>query len=181
LQVIESIDDATHADIENATGRTRRPAGHARSLATSVVVVLGQLFVVVRVEQLIEFRAIAWLDQENPAFAERILVDGFGLVVEQFVDGDDLAGNRRLDVRGGLHRLHHRGAGARLHGRADFRQLDVYQVAELGLRMVGDAHPDQAVVFDAGPLVGLEEFQIARNLAHDQGPVIDRVRYRRRF
>src|SRR5690349_20916714 len=147
--------------------RARRAQPERRTTnGPSVVLVLDLFGVGVSVEQLIEFTTIADAHGEDPALAEGILVDGLGLVVEQFVDLDDLAGNRRIDVRGGLHRLDHRHAGAGLYARADLRQLHVDQVAELALRMVGDAHADDAVVFDAGPLVGFEELQIAGNLAH---------------
>src|SRR5574337_399055 len=88
--------------------------------------------------------------------------------VEQLVELDDFARDRGVDVRGRLDRLHHGNAAAGLHGRADLGQLDIDQIAELRLGVVGDTDPNQSVVFDAGPLVGLEEFQIAGNLAHDR-------------
>ena len=49
---------------------------------------------------------------------------------------------------------------------ADVGQFDVDQVAEQALRVVGDADGDLAIAFDARPLVGFEEFQIAGNIAH---------------
>jgi hypothetical protein len=49
---------------------------------------------------------------------------------------------------------------------ADVRQFHVDEVAEQALRVVGDADGDLAVAFDAGPLVGLEELEVAGDLAH---------------
>src|SRR5690606_32936461 len=80
------------------------PAAHGgrqrHALATgSVVVVLDQLFVLVGIEQLVELGTVAGANEKNPATPESILVDRLGLVVEQFIDLDDFAGNRRVDVR----------------------------------------------------------------------------------
>ena len=39
-------------------------------------------------------------------------------------------------------------------------------IAQQALRVVGNADGDLAVAFDAGPLVGLQELQVAGDLAH---------------
>ena len=61
------------------------------------------------------------------------------VVDDRLVDLHHLAGQRRIDVGGGLDAFHH---GAGLAGgdlALQFRQFDEHQVAELLLRVVGDA------------------------------------------
>jgi hypothetical protein len=131
-----------------------------------VIFVFDQFGVGVSVEQLIQLGAVACLHEKDPAVAIGVFVNGFGLVVEGFVDLDNFAGNRGLNVRSGLDRFDHSRTVTGFHCRTDLGKFNVNQVAELALRVVGDANTDQAVLFDTGPLVGLEEFQIAGNLAH---------------
>src|SRR5690606_29660914 len=68
--------------------------------------------------------------------------------------------------RSGLDRLHHGAGIAGIDAVAHRRQFDVDQVAKQALGVVGNADGDLAVAFDAGPLVGLHEPQVARDLAH---------------
>ena len=51
-------------------------------------------------------------------------------------------------------------------GVAHAGQLDIDEVAEQALGVVGNADGDLAVVFDAGPLMGFEELQVAGDFAH---------------
>src|SRR3546814_11570441 len=74
------------------------------------------------------------------------------------------------DLGRGLDRLDHGACGAGLGAVADRRQVDVDQVAEQPLSMVGDADGDLAVAFDAGALVGFDEVQVAWDLAHAGAP-----------
>ena len=68
------------------------------------------------------------------------------------MDLDDLAGDRRIDLRHGLHRLDRAGLVAVFERVTDFRQLDEDHLTELALGEVGD--PDGAdVVFEVDPLV----------------------------
>src|ERR1700761_517736 len=152
-----------HKKTTVATATAVRKTWHRRR---SVVVVFHDLGVLVGTQQFVEFATVADLDGKDPALAEGVFVDGFGGVVELFVDLHDFARHRRIDVGGGLDRLDHRSTLACLHLATDFRQLDIDQVAELTLGVVGNTHAYQAVVFDTGPFVGLEKFQIAGDLAH---------------
>src|SRR5690242_3877969 len=137
-------------------------------------VALDQLGIGIRIKQL--FQLVLGLgiglDQEQPAVAVGVFVDRFRLVAEDVVDRDDFAAHRRVHVGGGFHRFHHRAGGARLDVVADVRQFDVDQIAELALRVIGDTDAHLVGVFDAGPLVGLEEFQIAGYFAH--GSILSR-------
>ena len=62
-----------------------------------------------------------------------------GLSLSAGVDLDDLACHRRVQLGHGLHRLDRAERLARFSVRADLRQLDVDDVAELLLGVVGDA------------------------------------------
>src|SRR5690606_22556024 len=86
------------------------------------------------------------------------------------VDLDDRPRHRGIDVGSGLDRLDHRAGGARLDAVADGGQVDIDQIAEQALGMVGNTDGDLAVTFYSGPLVGLHELEIARDFAHRIAP-----------
>ena len=65
-----------------------------------------------------------------------------GLLVEAIVHRDDLAAHRRVELRHGLHRFDGAEHVVLRERRADLRQLDEHDVAELALRVVGDADGD---------------------------------------
>src|SRR6185295_19712712 len=68
----------------------------------SVLFFLDRLGVRIGVEQFFGFFGeVARLDDEDPAFAVRVLVDRLGLVAERAVDGDDFAGHRSVNIRRG--------------------------------------------------------------------------------
>jgi hypothetical protein len=71
-----------------------------------------------------------------------------------------------VPVTGGLDRLDHGAGVAGFDAVADVGQFDVDQIAKQALGVIGDADGDFAVAFDAGPLVGLQELQIAGNFTH---------------
>ena len=64
-----------------------------------------------------------------------------------------------------------RRALARFDAVADLRKLHVHQVAQQALRMVRDANGHAAAAFNARPFMGLEEFEVAGDLAHGVAPV----------
>src|SRR5512143_1584608 len=105
-----------------------------------------------RLEQLRERGRVRRRQLEEPRRV-RVGVDRLGGRRQLVVDGRDRSGDRRIDVGRGLHRLDD---GARLGGSddaPDLRQLDVDEIAERRLRVIGDADADGAVVARAHPLV----------------------------
>src|SRR5690606_6494492 len=112
-----------------------------------------QLAIGRRVEQLVEIAGIARLDPDHPAAGVGRLVDELGLVVEPRVDLDDLAVERRVEIRHGLDRVDVAEALAALDRLADAGQRDGGDVTELLDRVGGDADGDGPVVVAAGPLV----------------------------
>ena len=121
----------------------------------SVVFVFQGFGVRVRIQQLVELIGVGQFDHVHPAVAVGIFVDGFRLVRQRRVDLDDGAADRAVDVGGGLHRLDDRDLLVGLGGRADFGQLDVDQVTQQALGVVGNTDGDAAIAFDTGPLMGL--------------------------
>ena len=84
----------------------------------------------------------------------RILVQLLGSVGERLVDLDHFARNRRVDIRHGFHGLDRAERSALLDACADLRQIDVDDIAEFLLRVIGDADGAD-VAFDRDPLVFL--------------------------
>ena len=76
--------------------------------------------------------------------AVRVGVDQLGLVLELLVAGHHGAADRGVDLGDALGRLDLAERLARLHRGARLGQLDVDDVAERVLRVVGDADPDRA-------------------------------------
>src|SRR6185312_2647183 len=109
------------------------------------------------VHQVVHLLGIAYAQLHEPSIAHRVAVDAPGLAGELAVDGDDFARQRREDLTRRLDRFDHRRLLALLHAPADLRQLDIDDVAELALRVVGDADDDR-VALDANPLVILGVF-----------------------
>ena len=82
----------------------------------------------------------------------RVLVDRLGLGRELLVHGRDRAADGSVDVAHRLHRFDDaEGRGLREHG-PDRRELDEDDVAELLLRVIGDANRGD-VALDQHPLV----------------------------
>ena len=125
-----------------SAGRSGQPAGRPAREGSA----LERGLVRRGVEQGGELRRGGGSHLEQPAAAVRVVVDQLGGGVERLVAGDDLAGQRGVDVADRLGRLQlaaGRAGGDRL---ADLGQRDVDDVAERVLRVVGDADPDGAVV-----------------------------------
>ena len=73
--------------------------------------------------------------------------------------------DRRVNVTGRLYGFNDRDLSAGLRLRADFRQLDIDDVGQLGLRMIGDADA-RILAFAADPFVRLRVKKIVGNI-HD--------------
>src|SRR5215475_13871837 len=58
---------------------------------------------------------------------------------DPLVNFNDLALERRINLRSGLNRFHHRNDGARLNSFSGRREFDEHKIAELFLRVIGDA------------------------------------------
>ena len=105
-----------------------------------------------RTEQAVDLTRIGHLDHTEPALAIRVVVDPLGGVSQVGVHVDDDAADGRVDVGhrlGGLD-LAERLAG--LHRGTSGRHLDVHDVAERVLRVVGDADAG-ARTLDLDPFV----------------------------
>src|SRR5207249_1407355 len=100
---------------------------------------------------------------DHPA-AMRIGVDGFRLPLQHAVDLDDFAADRRVHLRDRLDRLDGSERLALLQRGPDFGQLDVYDVAELLLRIIGNSDL-AAIARNVDPLVVFRIF-VAAGLAH---------------
>ena len=106
------------------------------------------------VHEVLDLARVERFELEEPAFAVGVLVDPFRRVLECVVDRDDRAGDRGVDVRGRLHRLHHRDLRAGLDALVELRQFDVHHVAQGVLGEVADPDGHDAVVLvEARPLV----------------------------
>ncbi len=139
------------------------------------------LLVLVRPEELLGLALILEAEADHPAVAVRIGVHESGLLVEALVDGDDFAAQGGEELRDGLHRLDRAEDVHAPEGVADLRQLDVHDVAELSLRVVGD--PDLHDVRLVGALDVLVLFavqQVAGNVAHALAPNVGRREVYRR-
>src|SRR5690606_32063006 len=82
--------------------RTQAPGTHAgRTRRSGVFFELGG--VIVGAEQLVEFGLVVDLQLEQPAITVRVTVDQFRLVFQCAVYLNDFTGDRRIDIRCGLH------------------------------------------------------------------------------
>ncbi len=124
-------DDAQHlAAIGLGEGKiTHRGLRSRPRLFTSVVARL--------VHQAGKLALVGELHLEEPAFARGLDVDVARRVGQGGIALDHLAGRRRVDVGGGLHRLDHRDGLALGDLAAGRRHVDEHDVAELLLRILG--------------------------------------------
>src|SRR5581483_9983139 len=165
-----SAGTGAYTSVREDSEHRRRASCRAQQLfkSLSMLVAFDQFCIGIGVEQFFQlvFGFRVGLDDEKPAVAIGVFIDRFGLIAERFVDRDHFTADRRIHVRGGLDRFHDRAGVAGFDVVADVGQFDVHQIAQLRLRMIGDAHAHLVGVFDARPFVGLQEFQIAGYLAH---------------
>src|SRR6185437_15240601 len=103
------------------------------------------------VEECVEFAGIGELDLDNPGVV-RGGVDLVGLGLESLIDGGDGAGDGRVEVADGLDAFDGAEGLAGGDGVAYFRGIDVDDVAEGVLRVIGDADGSD-VAFDRDPLM----------------------------
>ena len=78
-------------------------------------------------------------DLDEPALAHRVAVHQRRIADDRRIDLDDLAGNRRVNLRRDLNRFDDRRRRALLEGRAGRRKLDKDHIPELLLRVLRDA------------------------------------------
>src|SRR4051812_17572066 len=117
-------------------------------------------------QQLVEVGGIRGLYAEHPC-GERVLVHLLGRGRQVRVGGDDLAGDGRVDVARRLHRLDHAHRLALRDLAPGLRRLYEDHVAQLLLRVVGDADAHGAVRLAAHPLVALGVAQLLRQFHGD--------------
>mmetsp|Transcript_4209 Transcript_4209/g.10926 ORF Transcript_4209/g.10926 Transcript_4209/m.10926 type:complete len:206 (-) Transcript_4209:117-734(-) len=108
------------------------------------------------IHELVQLARVGELDLRHPAVCLRRRVDQRRLVVERLVDLHDLTRHRRVDVARSLDRLDRAHRVILLDARAHLGQIDEDNVAQLLLRVVGDANGAD-VALNLDPLVVLAE------------------------
>src|SRR5450759_5215357 len=134
------------------------------------------LSVGVGLHQGIDLRRVARLDLDHPARAVGIGVHQRGLLVEPLVDRDDLARDWREQLGHRLHRFDRPEHIVLAEFRPDFRQLDVDNIAELALGVVGDADLRVAVLALADVLMLFRVLEIVRDVRHLCSAMVMRAR-----
>ena len=139
----------------DADGRQHRPpvivgqgdvgVGHG-VLAGFLLLGGDELLVGLRREEALKFAGIAQAHLEEPAAAVRLLVDQLRIVDRLLVHFDQLAADRREEVGDGLHRLYLSHLLVLGNLRAGGGQVEVDDVAELILSVVGDTDLRRAFV-----------------------------------
>jgi hypothetical protein len=116
----------------------------------------------------------------NSQFAYASAFTDSGASLTAWIRSGHFSGDRRVDVRGGLHRLDDRARFALRQLAACCRQLDEDQVAQLFLRVVGDADGDGAVGFAPDPFVrfGVLEIRPVYSFACAHGSLFGLVAWR---
>ena len=110
------------------------------------------------VHQAVELTRIVELQFEEPAFALGVTVHDRRIVSDLAVAVEDFTRNRRIDVRCGLYGFDDGGFLALVQVLAGFGDLREDDVAELLLRMVGDADR-RGVAVDPDPFMLLGEVE----------------------
>src|SRR5579862_881919 len=113
------------------------------------------------------------LDLDHPPVAIRVCVDQGGLFVESRIDREHGAGDRRHEIGDRLHGLDGAEHLVRAQMRADFRQLHEHDVAQLTLRVVGDANPGGLGAVDANVFVIFRVEQVGRDFGSHQIVTVD--------
>jgi len=108
------------------------------------------------IHQAVEFAFVGDLHLEKPRLAAGVGIDQSRLGGERVIDLDYFARDWRVDVGGGLDGFDHRGGFRLLQAAADLRQFDEHDVAELRLRVIGDADGGD-VALDGEPFVVVGE------------------------
>src|SRR5487761_2066115 len=120
------------------------------------------------VHQVGELRGFARPQAEEPR-SVGVLVDRLGSAGKGVVGSDDLARQRRVDVARRFHRFDDRTGLAGFHLAPRLGQVDVDQIAERRLRVVGDADRHCAVGLRAYPFVAVDVLEVGGN-AHGGTP-----------
>src|SRR5205823_9428013 len=107
---------------------------------------LDKTLIGVFVQQTIELFGICETQFDKPAVAHRVGIDLGRVGGERVIDLGHLSGDWRIDLARRLDRLDNRRFLALLDQLADFWQLDIDDVAELRLRIVGNADNGEVAV-----------------------------------
>jgi hypothetical protein len=103
-----------------------------------------------------------WLDASRRPVVESLLaVDERGVAFQRAVDLDDFARNGGVDFARRFHALDNARLSAAFHLRANFGQLDIDNIAQRLLRVIGHAN-DGNIAFNFDVLMIVAE----KNLAH---------------
>src|SRR5690242_14772417 len=97
------------------------------------------LLIFITVHQVFKVSWIADPDLDQPAVAVGVLVDDFRTLRQVFIHLDDGATDRRVNIGNSLNRFHHSEWIVLADLLSDRRQLDIYDLPELLLRMIGYA------------------------------------------
>jgi hypothetical protein len=111
------------------------------------------------VQEPVELPGIGKAQLEEPALAHRVGIDLCRVAGECVIDLGDLSGDRRIDLARRLDRFDDGGLLAPLDPPADFGQLDIDNIAELRLRVVGDADGGEIAV-EPDPFMILGETEL---------------------
>src|SRR5256884_1777107 len=146
--------------------RGRRPA--SRSWVRCQTASLRDVLLVrLAGEQLIDVRCVLHLQLDHPSRAVGIAVHERRIAFEGRVHFGDRARHRRVQLRHGLHRLDGAEYVPSPEGRAHLGEVDVDDVAELSLGVVGDADMhDRTLARTFDVLMIFAVTQVGRNVRH---------------
>src|SRR5579862_1666498 len=119
---------------------------------------VDESLVIDRVHQLVQFRRVAQLNLDEPAVAVRIVVNNLRLIGDACVCVDDLATQRREQLRHRFHRLDFAELCIALEYPPDLGQIQVDNVSKLRLRMLRNADRRRICV-ESHPLMRLAILQ----------------------
>src|SRR5665213_1069713 len=162
------------SSVESDAGAVSRVAPSAATAATCersgsliaalIASVLGDhRLVAARIEQRVDGRHLYRLQPVEPRRIG-IDVDLFRRFRNLVVDGSHRAGDRRVDIARGLHRLDDRAGLAGGQRAPELRQFDEHEIAQRRLRVVGDADGQRAVGLLANPFVARCVVQVGGNV-----------------
>ena len=119
-------------------------------------------FVLSRGHQLLNLSRIREIDNDHPALAVGIAVDGFWMILQIGVDLGNGPADRCINRGCGLGGFHFADLLPGLDHRAGFRQIDEHDVAQRILRKMTDPYGGLRPV-DPNPFIFLMVSQIGRN------------------
>src|ERR1041385_6632771 len=161
--------------VRNGSMTTRRPSASSVKQAWpwKVMVTIratsfsNVLLVPLAGQQLLDVRRVLHLQLDHPPRAVGIAVHERRIAFERRVHFGDRAGHRRVQIRHGFHRLDRAEHVPPPERRAYLGEVDVDDVAELSLRVIGDADVhDRTVARAFDILMIFTVTQIGRDVRH---------------